>query len=158
MKNKQAFTLIELLVVVLIIGILVAVAVPQYQKAVAKASMNNLLLVGRVLHEAQERYYLENGTYVGNLALLDVSINPADFRRIWAGRTIELADKRQPKLEYVWYPNHAYAKDSALANYNGRRECRVYDTDNELLKNLCREATGVTGKYVSKYWSFVFPK
>ncbi len=63
MKNKQAFTLIELLVVVLIIGILAAVAVPQYQKTVWKSRAAQLYTDAKALHEAKQVYYLANGTY-----------------------------------------------------------------------------------------------
>ncbi len=60
-KNKRAFTLIELLVVVLILGILAAVALPQYQKAVEKSRVSEALTTLSALEKALDNYVLENG-------------------------------------------------------------------------------------------------
>ena len=72
MKNNQAFTLIELLVVVLIIGILAAVALPQYQKAVDKSRMSNLITIAKTVMDAQETYYLSNGQYTDDWEQLSI--------------------------------------------------------------------------------------
>ena len=158
--SNSAFTLVELLVVVLIIGILAAIALPQYQKSVAKARLTNLLVVGRELHEAQERYYLEHGTYTNNINEMDISIDLSDFGTKWAGRAIELYHKKEPKLGYVWYPRHGYPATSSNAVYNNRRECRVRDVTggHEILKQVCLEATGAQGGNSGpNYWVAYFP-
>lgn len=64
-KEESGFTLIELLVVLVIIGVLLAIAVPSYlgfkQRAEKRASDSNV----RSSIPAMEAFYSDNGTYVG---------------------------------------------------------------------------------------------
>lgn len=74
MKNNKGFTLLELLTAVLIIGILTALAMPEYQKAVERSRAAEAQTILENLAKAEERFLMSNGTFTNELTDLDVII------------------------------------------------------------------------------------
>ena len=152
MTFMKGFTLIELLVVVLIIGILSAVALPQYNMAVLKARFASLQPIVEALVRAQEVYYLANGSYASSFSQLD--IEPP------GGGTVSEDGTGGERVSYdgfycrlngstvychgTYYGYYSVSLEHAAAD-PGVRSCVVRtDTNNvELKRKMCRSLGGV---------------
>jgi prepilin-type N-terminal cleavage/methylation domain-containing protein len=78
-QNQSGFTLIELLVVVAIIGILAAIAIPQFAAYRAKGFDARAESDCRNAATAEEAYFVDHATYIGDPATLQTSagFNPS---------------------------------------------------------------------------------
>lgn len=70
MRNK-GFTLVELLVVILIIGILSAIALPQYMKTVERARAAEAITILASLARAEQSYLNLRNTYTDDIPMLE---------------------------------------------------------------------------------------
>ncbi len=136
-QNKKGFTLIELLVVVLIIGILSAVALPQYQKAVLKSKVAAALPRVAAMETAQKEYKMANGSYTSDLSALSIDTG------IWSCNASENADQQFCQFRVVeqgnsinvvgwelWFPEKSYYRIYCIGYKNtlGDAICKEYGT------------------------------
>lgn len=132
---KQGFTLMELLVVVLIIGILAAVAVPKYQKAVEKSQFVSGFPLARALEQAQEMYWMANGTYALSFSQLDLNM-PAGCKlcKAYGAESLCCGQNLMYQFNYGWRgvlvanfcPGKAQAEDSMVCNYGSSASYTIY--------------------------------
>ena len=151
--NKKGFTLLELLVVVLIIGILAAVALPQYRKVVEEAKLTEALENIAVIEGAAHRYMLAHPEMTSSVFLedfLDVDLNGGEgkgksyyfvFSASCNGDGYSISATRQQKDTTNIYVLELDEEDENISRY-----CYTHYTD--------------IGRYICKYlesqgWEYI---
>jgi len=152
-KNENAFTLIEMLVVVLIIGILAAIALPQYQTVKEKTIMTEGIALVKHIAESNQRYYLVNGDYANDIQNLDIEFSGTpvsyyDINRIETSNFVISATGYGGTLQN---PLIAVVQEKSLIKYYieifaqnpNVIKCGYYEKATQIQKNLCTRINNV---------------
>ncbi|MDR0734803.1 MAG: prepilin-type N-terminal cleavage/methylation domain-containing protein [Elusimicrobiota bacterium] len=145
-SNKNAFTLIELLVVVLIIGILAAIALPQYYKAVRRSRASEAITMLNAILKGQEEYFLIHGEYTDNIEDLSITVPPQKLEKNMFGKdrgsnySYYCFDKRTCAaiIGNFDHPTFEFHTDvHSASTVKGKRWCQLSGEKNQNARDIC---------------------
>ncbi len=125
-KHMHGMTLMELMIVVVIIGIITAIAFPNYRQFVARAKRSEAKAALLQIATNQERFYLQNSTFTTDMTMLgfqtdpyisdsdsySISVTAADASDYTAVATYQFTDDENDKCG-TWQINGRGTKTSA---------------------------------------------
>ena len=163
-RPARAFTLIELLVVVLIIGILAAIALPQYRVSVQKARASEAFIQLKAIKTSMDVYKMANDAYAQKFADLDIDI--PNTSPCTTGGTTDCITNGKWQFE-IW-PDAFAARmitggfmyiDWRTENNQADRQniftCAVSLSSNtDLGRQICKSLGGKTPLYSSSDWEY----
>jgi len=145
MKYNKAFTLIELLVVVLIIGILAAVALPQYKKAVIKTRYATIKGITHSIASAEQVYFMENGTYTTDFEKLSITFGEKKYdtnvQRYfpWGYCSLSGASAEDVNERKIYCRHESINIGYGIHLATEKRAC--YASNDETVRAVCRQET-----------------
>ena len=167
-RRLGGFTLIELLVVVLIIGILAAVALPQYQTSVARARYQQLVEMGTAIAKAEQVYFMANGQYTTDFSALDLNFGPATpvnaegygtYNKITFGKN-GVCTLRDYAIGIVQCTDYSSTDvpEFQIEFASNERNCHSYHSRGSVPQRVCRLETNTTApcRTNSSYETYCF--